>query len=161
MHMIKGILPTKSVVASMGCLGCPWLDTPWVLIFQEQVTQTTKSGDTPLHFTCKIVTTIRWANSGPVDTPMIWSRCRHCLLGAFSVIVQLAVIFGNLRLKLYWTLPGSRVRVIPGITFITLQHRAERNKHWLKYIFSMLSQTDILQLVALPFIDLWWRRGRS
>ena len=46
----------------MGCLGCPWLDTPWVLIFQEQVTQTTKSGDTPLHFTCKIVTIIQCAD---------------------------------------------------------------------------------------------------
>ena len=43
----------------MGCLGCPWLDTPWVLIFQEQLTQTTKSGDTAIHFTCKIVTIIQ------------------------------------------------------------------------------------------------------
>ena len=43
---------------------------PGVLIFQKQVTQLSKSGDTPVHFTHKIVTTIRCAR--------ILSKCRHC-----------------------------------------------------------------------------------
>ena len=39
------------------------------------------------------------------------------LVGAFSVIVKLCVIFGNLRLKLYWghlPVPGDTAPPAPG-----------------------------------------------
>ena len=57
------------------------LDTPGVSIFQKQVIQVTKSGDTPLHIHVKllqqsgVLTESRIVNI--LDTPKIWSRCCH------------------------------------------------------------------------------------
>ena len=53
------ILRTSGAIYGVSGIFTP----PGILIFQKQVTLVTKFGDILLHFTCKIVTKIRWADS--------------------------------------------------------------------------------------------------
>ena len=98
------------------------MDIPGVSIFQKQVTLVTKSGDTPLHFTCKIVTTILWANSGhPHDLKQMpplpirgllgdCTTCRNLREPSFEALLDSARVQGPSNTWDYFHYPATPCR---------------------------------------------------